>query len=92
VFEIQPEESLTIHQRVHLIALVGSLAGFVDLKADVARCPKHVLSDLGRRLCWPVHQTSMASETDRSPVLDIVMKSLLLLLDFTLVQLVMISY
>jgi hypothetical protein len=47
VFEIQPEESLTIHQRVHLLALVGSLAGFVDLKSDVARCPKHVLSDLG---------------------------------------------
>jgi hypothetical protein len=32
---------------VHLLALVGSLAGFVDLKSDVARCPKHVLSDLG---------------------------------------------
>jgi hypothetical protein len=30
VFEIQLEESLTIHQRVHLLALVGSLAGFVD--------------------------------------------------------------
>jgi hypothetical protein len=43
VFEIQPEESLTIH----LIALVGSLAGFVDLKSDTARCPNHVLSDLG---------------------------------------------
>jgi hypothetical protein len=47
VFEIQPEESLTIHQRVHLLPLVGSLAGFVDLKSDVARCSKHVLSDLG---------------------------------------------
>jgi hypothetical protein len=47
VFEIQLEESLTIHQRVHLLALVGSLAGFVDLKSDVARCPKHILSDLG---------------------------------------------
>jgi hypothetical protein len=47
VFEIQPEKSLTIHQRVHLLARVGSLAGFVDLKSDVARCPKHVLSDLG---------------------------------------------
>jgi hypothetical protein len=29
------------------LALVGSLAGFVDLKSNVARCPKHVLSDLG---------------------------------------------
>jgi hypothetical protein len=47
VFEIQLEESLTIHQRVHLLALVGSLTGFVDLKSDVARCPKHVLSDVG---------------------------------------------
>jgi hypothetical protein len=28
VFEIQPEESLTIHKRVHLLALVGSLASF----------------------------------------------------------------
>jgi hypothetical protein len=46
VFAIQPEESLNIHQRVHLLALVGGLAGFVDLKSDVARCPKHVLSDL----------------------------------------------
>jgi hypothetical protein len=43
----KPEESLTIHKRVHLLALVGSLASFVDLKSDVARCPKHVLSDLG---------------------------------------------
>jgi hypothetical protein len=36
-----------VHQRVHLLALVGSLAGFVDLKSDVARCPKHVLSYTG---------------------------------------------
>jgi hypothetical protein len=40
-------KSLTIHQRVHLLALVGSLAGFVDLKSDVARCPKHVFDNNG---------------------------------------------
>jgi hypothetical protein len=31
VLEIQPEESLTIHQRVHLLALVGSLAVFLSI-------------------------------------------------------------
>jgi hypothetical protein len=39
VFEIQPEESLTIHQRVYLLALVGSLAGFVndEIHAPIVR-------------------------------------------------------
>jgi hypothetical protein len=36
VFEIQPEESLTIQQRVHLLALVGSLAGFVEQMAMIS--------------------------------------------------------
>jgi hypothetical protein len=40
---------------VHLLALVGSLAGFVDLKSDVARCPKHVLSDLGLETLLAIH-------------------------------------
>jgi hypothetical protein len=34
VFEIQPEKSLTIHQRVHLLALVGSLAVWGDISYD----------------------------------------------------------
>jgi hypothetical protein len=48
-----------------LLAHEGSLAGFVDLKFDNARCPKHVLSDLGpeRLLASPCARLFPADES-----------------------------